>query len=57
MHVSGKAALRTRIADLQSAHHPPTGAKLAKSSLLASTHARPALPVINIEPFFGDIRD
>jgi hypothetical protein len=57
VYVSGKAALRTRIADLESAHHPPTGAKLANSSLLAPTHARPALPGINIEPFSGDIRD
>jgi hypothetical protein len=24
VYVSGKAALRTRIADLESAHHPPT---------------------------------
>jgi hypothetical protein len=29
VYVSGKAALKTRIADLESAHHPPTGAKLA----------------------------
>jgi hypothetical protein len=57
VYVSGKAALRTRIVDLESAHHPPTGAKLANSSLLAPTHARPALPGINIEPFSGDIRD
>jgi hypothetical protein len=57
VYVSGKAALKTRIADLESAHHPPTGAKLANSSLLAPTHARPALPEINIEPFSGDIPD
>jgi hypothetical protein len=57
VYVSGKAALRTRIADLESAHHPPTGAKLANSSLLAPTHAKPALPGINIETFSGDIRD
>jgi hypothetical protein len=57
VYVSGKAALRTRIADLESAHHPPAGAKLTNSSLLAPTQARPTLPGINIEPFSGDIRD
>ncbi|KAJ3629936.1 hypothetical protein MTP99_014298 [Tenebrio molitor] len=43
--------------DLESAHHPPAGAKLTNSSLLAPTQARPTLPGINIEPFSGDIRD